>query len=341
MSEHAEFELLDAYLLGTLDAPQAAAVRAHLAGCAGCRAEYEELREVLDVLPHALPEEPVSAASRARLMARAGAAPLAAAAGSRPRIAPMAALAAALALALAGDIWLASELHRPAATVAIVAPSPTPRPTAIPATSTPAVTLAAHISAPASAVPSPIPRLSEPSAGEAALRARIASLEHELTLERQGARSQASRLVALEAALAHDDAQLAELRRAAPLPSSAPSPGLAAPDLVAALSSGRVYGVDGTIGAEPWHLTIVQPPAGANALIFSQVPHAPSGDTYRTWVVRGDKTYDAGELPAGTQTKLEMPMPLADGDVVAFSREPLNTGSLPTTPFLMEVKITR
>ena len=304
-----------------------------MAGCAACRAEYEELREVLDVLPHALPEESVSAASRARLMARAGAAPLAPAAGPRPRIAPTAALAAALALALGGDVWLAAQLRRPGATVAIATVSPAPQMTAIPATATPATATPA-------ATASPRPSTAA-SAAEAALHERIARLEHELILERQGARSREARLSALELALARDDAQLAVLRRGTPSPSSAPSPGLAPADLVAALSSGRVYGVDGTVGAEPWHLTIVQPPAGANALIFSQVPHAPSGDTYRTWVVRGSKTYDAGELPAGTQTKLEMPMPLAEGDIVAFSREPLSTGSLPTTPFLMEVKITR
>jgi hypothetical protein len=55
--------------------------------------------------------------------------------------------------------------------------------------------------------------------------------------------------------------------------------------------------------------------------------------------VRDGKTYDAGALPPDSVTKLEMPMPLESGDVVAFSREPLGTGSLPTTPFLMQVTI--
>jgi hypothetical protein len=100
-----------------------------------------------------------------------------------------------------------------------------------------------------------------------------------------------------------------------------------------------VYGVDGVVGSQPWHLTIVQPPNGANAVIYSQVPDAPSGDTYRTWVLRDGRTFDAGELPAATQAKLEMPMPLQDGDVVAFSREPIGTGDRPTTAFLMQITI--
>jgi hypothetical protein len=136
--------------------------------------------------------------------------------------------------------------------------------------------------------------------------------------------------------MGRQSALLAAAQRPTPLP-SAPAPGATA--LVAALSSGRVYGVDGSVGGEAWHLTILQPPAGANAVIFTQVPHAPPGQTYRTWVLRAGRIFDAGELRAGTQTRLEMPMPLADGDVVAFSREAVGSGDQPTTPFLMEVKI--
>jgi hypothetical protein len=36
---------------------------------------------------------------------------------------------------------------------------------------------------------------------------------------------------------------------------------------------------------------------------------------------------------------LDMPMPLQDGDVVAFSREPVGSGSTPTNPFLMQITI--
>jgi hypothetical protein len=34
-----------------------------------------------------------------------------------------------------------------------------------------------------------------------------------------------------------------------------------------------------------------------------------------------------------------MPMALQAGDIVAFSREPLGSGDLPTTKFLMELKV--
>jgi anti-sigma factor RsiW len=229
MEEHDEFALLDGYALGTLAPAEREHVREHLASCASCRREYDEIRNIFDVLPHESPERAPTAASRDRLLARIDAFESAA-----PKVVPLRVpwaglLAAGFVLALAADGWFAWQLHDASA-------------------------------APASA-------------------------------------------------------------------------------LVAALSTGHVYGVDGVVGSEPWHLTIVQPPNGANAVIYSQVPNAPSGDTYRTWVVRDGQTFDAGELPAATQAKLEMPMPLKDGDVVAFSREPIGTGDRPTTPFLMQITI--
>ena len=184
-----------------------------------------------------------------------------------------------------------------------------------------------------------------PPAEGIALRARVAKLAATLRSERRRDEARIAsdrrRIVALQKALANQTSALVALRET-PLPSAQPSqpPSQAPPsELVAALSGGRVYGVDGVVGSEPWHLTIVQPPAGADALIFTDVPHAPTGETYRTWVLRGGKTFDAGELPAGTQTKLVMPMPLETGDVVAFSQEPLGGGDQPTNPFLMQVKI--
>ncbi|HYH78878.1 MAG TPA: anti-sigma factor [Longimicrobium sp.] len=68
---------LAAEALGALDGPEAAAVRAHLAGCAECRRELESLREAAASLAYALPSAPLdadrSARIRARLVARAAA----------------------------------------------------------------------------------------------------------------------------------------------------------------------------------------------------------------------------------------------------------------------------
>lgn len=53
MSDHDPDEL-GAYVLGLLDAEAAALVEAHVAGCADCRADLDELREpaaALDRLP--------------------------------------------------------------------------------------------------------------------------------------------------------------------------------------------------------------------------------------------------------------------------------------------------
>ena len=55
MMDHAELrELLDAYVLGALDAEEAAAVAAHLDSCEGCRAAVATGRRVADALPAAL-----------------------------------------------------------------------------------------------------------------------------------------------------------------------------------------------------------------------------------------------------------------------------------------------
>ena len=68
---------LAAEALGALDGPEREQVRAHLAGCAECRAELESLREAAGALAFAAPHRPMepgrSARVRERLLARAAA----------------------------------------------------------------------------------------------------------------------------------------------------------------------------------------------------------------------------------------------------------------------------
>jgi hypothetical protein len=330
--EHVEFELLDGYVLGTLAKVDAERVRAHLASCERCRTELGELQSVADVLPFALDEAPAPARLRDSILARLDApAPV-----QRPR--PMwlvPGLAAALALALGGDVWLATLRGTSRTPVVAVVRTPAP----IPSTSV--------ASAPRETNrPSPAPTPLVDRSAESALEARIAKLEATLAdLERRASQRDATdgeRIAELQRRLAA--LRLRTLAQATSKPASAPSPLARAsappdPDLVAALSTGHVFSVDGAIGSQAWHLTIVQPLAGKNALIYTRTPDAPPGETYRTWVVRDGKTYDAGELPPDSVTKLEMPMPLQSGDVVAFSREQVGSGNQPTTPFLMQVTI--
>jgi len=340
VSEHDDvFEMLDAYALGTLDESQREQVRLHLESCASCRSEYDEIRNVLDVLPQGAVGDRPSAASHERLLARLEEPAPPVVLARRGAFPWTGALAAGFALALLGDAWFAWQFQQRAETsVAVVVPTPSPQPIPI------ATPLAATPEPKSSSqpVPTAAPSAASPSPhDDDALRARVASLEQELHDERlrdtQRGTRDGARIAALSSELAHK-APVVAVQPASPQPSALPPRGTQG-DLVAALSDGHVYGVDGVVGSEPWHLTIVQPPAGANAVIYSEVPHAPAGDTYRTWVVRGGKTFDAGELPAGTRAKLDMPMPLQNGDVVAFSREPIGTGSQPTNPFLMQITI--
>jgi len=353
VNEHPEFELLDAYAMGTLGEADSSQVRAHLSSCQGCRAEAGELRSVLDVLPHGLPEVRASARVRERIFAQLdGPAPVPAPRRARrpASVAALAALAAALVFAVGLDLWLAAALRRaqsqPAAPAVAVA-SPAPRRTSPPAAPRPAVPvspprLIAGTPAPTSAAVAP----SAPPPADPGLRQRVAELESSLTRERlraqrDGARDR-ERIELLQGQLADADASVVALERSRATSGNQtpePAPSGVDAELVAALSSGRVYSVDGVVGSEPWHLTIVQPPAGKDAVIYTRTPGAPDGDTYRTWVVRGAMTFDAGELRPAAQTELEMPMPLQTGDQVAFSREPVGTGNKPTSPFLMKVTI--
>jgi|GEM_PF-870367 len=382
MNEHDEFfDLIDAYVLGTLDSPERENVRRHLDVCVTCRHEYDELRNVVDVLPQGLAAERPSAASHEKLLARLDAASTSAPTPGAPVITPtvvpavvsepttlesrrppsvvaarndvpwIGALAAGLVLALAGDGFFAWQAyHRDATAVAFVQATPSPIVTAVPSTAKPQHVVALPVlqrpiaspRAQASAVPSASPTS---AIAEAALRSRVTQLErdlhveqHDVAMRTENAARDTARIAFLTGQLSRLRAEVVAERRATPAPIAIASP--APPNaLVAALSNGRVYGIDGVVGTEPWHLTIVQPPAAANAVIYSDVPHAPIGQTYRTWVVRGGKTFDAGELRPGNRDVLDMPMPLQGGDVVAFSREPVGSGSAPTNPFLMQITI--
>ncbi len=119
----------------------------------------------------------------------------------------------------------------------------------------------------------------------------------------------------------------------------APSPPERSSALIAALRTGKVYAIDGAVGTQPWHLTIVAPRHGGHALIFSGTPGAPAGDTYRTWVVRAGRTVEIGELPPNEPATLQMPMALKAGDVIAFSRERVGGGDRPSQPFLMQFTV--
>src|SRR5262252_236963 len=119
------------YLLGTLDAREREAFAAHLATCARCRSELEELRGVPDLLARAPDPVEVPAGLESQVMAAVAAEP-GRAAGRRPRVvrprsAPRrfawaAAAAAAVVLAFAGGIGLGRGLA-PGGSVAPPAPA--------------------------------------------------------------------------------------------------------------------------------------------------------------------------------------------------------------------------
>ncbi len=368
MTDHPEFGLLDEYVLGTLDRREALRVAKHVETCLICRRECDELRSIFDVLPLAIAPTAPPPALRDRILAAADA--------PRPRFSGVTlagALAAALLIALAGDAFLASRLVANNAVIAVASPTPAPTPTPTPTPTmhvTPAEPRAhakvarpdsnaalPHPSAPASSATALAPVLASSAAavGAKAREARdtltIARLKRELAVVQRQSRIDRRRLHLLEGELARAQSvprAVAQAPTFAPTATTAPSspspndmPTSTSPDgaLVATLRSGKVYTIDGTVGGEAWHLTILQPLQGERAVMYSGTPDAPSGQTYRTWVLRDGHTVDVGELAPGKPATLQMPMALEPGDVIAFSREPIGTGDLPTQPFLMQLKI--
>ncbi len=117
------------------------------------------------------------------------------------------------------------------------------------------------------------PKHSAPARPDHALQLRVAHLESVIAQERRAAAFRAARdrlrIAELQSALAAAPGRTVAV---APHPAASPVPVASAaasaapqapsPELVAALSTGRVFGIDGAIGNEPWHLTVVQPPGG-------------------------------------------------------------------------------
>jgi len=314
----------------------------HLQTCAVCRRECDELRSVVDILPQALPPVPTPPALRDRIQAA-----IDSPAPRRSAVAIARGLAAALLIAVAGDAFFALRFGQERTAVA----SATPVPAASAAAPRAHPTVAPAVISRATNAPRPLPN--ERAARERALRdaAMIARLKRELAIVQRTSRYDRGRVRLLESELARARAVPRVVAVAPPpvaltmptpdLPvaaeTAAPRPGDDA--LVAALRSGKVYAIDGAVDGESWHLTILQPRDGGRAVIYSGTPDAPSGQTYRTWVVRDGRTVNAGELLPSKPATLQMPMALEDGDIVAFSREPVGAGDLPTQPFLMQLKI--
>jgi anti-sigma factor RsiW len=56
------------FVLGKLEAAQAAAFEAHLVGCGRCQQDFEDLKNLPDLLARAVSERPVPAGLRARVL---------------------------------------------------------------------------------------------------------------------------------------------------------------------------------------------------------------------------------------------------------------------------------
>ncbi|WP_306369624.1 zf-HC2 domain-containing protein [Nocardiopsis sp. CC223A] len=112
-------QLLGAYVLGALDAEEAVALEAHLAGCEPCRAELRELAAVRDALgeppPEAFLDGPPPAGSQALLRATVRRAGAERAVRRRRRTLRLALAAVLAGVVLAGAGGVAGRFLSPAA----------------------------------------------------------------------------------------------------------------------------------------------------------------------------------------------------------------------------------
>lgn len=83
---HPEAELASSWVLGALDAKEAAEFEAHLASCAECRDAVRDVRETLALLAHAAPRVAPPAALRERVLREAGTAQSTAQSSARPLV---------------------------------------------------------------------------------------------------------------------------------------------------------------------------------------------------------------------------------------------------------------
>lgn len=106
-------------------------------------------------------------------------------------------------------------------------------------------------------------------------------------------------------------------------------------DLIAAMAAGKVWDVSSGSPQHWWHCTIVQPPHHRPAMLLALAPPAPRGMTYQGWVIHHGRAHSIGTVAAGKTSMVHMPMPLAAGDVVAFTMEPMGGSVTPTMPFVV------
>lgn len=112
--------------------------------------------------------------------------------------------------------------------------------------------------------------------------------------------------------------------------------------VMTALANGTVWttGPNRDQRGQPWSCTIVQPPErGHNGMLLAMMPAPPNGMAYQVWLRHKGAARKAGMVMHGGMSMLDLSMPVARGDVVAFSVEPMQGSTRPTSPYVMQVAI--
>jgi Putative zinc-finger len=139
-------EELGAHVFGLLDAAQSRAVEEHLAVCAECRREWEELRQMVDLLDDVPPEAFLDGPPDADLMLQRTLRQVRAEAGAqrrRRRLTLVGTAAVGLAVVLSGGVVIGRETAPPP--VVSAAPAPSPDAVVLSGTGEPGVAMTATI----------------------------------------------------------------------------------------------------------------------------------------------------------------------------------------------------
>ncbi len=342
--DHLAVELLAGFAQNRLSRTAMARAEAHLRRCSTCQRKFAELTAAGDAPSRLAAASAAAAATRA----------------ARRDALIIGTLTAALLIGLLGDVYFALAMQRSrqlGATVAAIgppgsAPAHVSRPSQ-PRTAKPIAHRVAVVR-PAAMPVTPETRAHDPT---------ITTLRARLTAAQTISDAEAIRIAQLARRLADVRAQRTRVAPVVGRPHRIRPSGSAGVPTRTRISAAAVlpspptlragepanpdptpptrdvYTVEGEVDNEPWPLTIIQPRDGSHAFLFSRTPDAPAGETYRIWVIRGANVFDIGGLPHEGPAMVPFPIALEHGDLVAFSREPVGTGTLPTQPFLRSLKI--
>ncbi|NWG18957.1 MAG: anti-sigma factor [Chloroflexi bacterium] len=304
-------ESIPAFVLGALDADEAARVAAHLAACPSCRAEAESFRTVVGMLPYAAGAAEPPARVKRQLFAR------------------IAATSAESAVPAAPE--------RP-----VTPPSHSAKPVrwAVPVMAL-SLALALGFGAATFEARAQADRLAMELATS---RQTLGLVETQLAESRQSGAEVAARLMASQQQLAHTQAQLAESQREVLALQEAGQQGeqfvsfIAAPQTVS-----RTLGTTGQAPDKASARVFMQPGHNRLVVLIHGLHTAEPGKVYRLWLARDNQAVAIGTITVDedgiAELAVDAPEPMDTYDQVMITLDAMDMTTRPSDEVIFEANL--